>query len=410
MPRKARNTSRGSNLLLRKRMKERKYADALQMHQRDAHLSWRAIAKSMRCSSWELRKRWRRFTAAAAMAHPDALADACRDRRGGSNRVFTAGQEQVLASVVDAADPSMTHSGIQQAALAHFTAVQLEASGAAGLRSIRAFRASDGWVTGFKRRNRLSSHRTHPRQRLAQPLPAEEQENLILQFVHDVRTAIDEYGANRVLNMDETPVPKNDHPISGVVRTGSDGGARATSSAANKLNITHFPTVTAAGNKLQLCAIIKGKTARSLKKITEGASADVRRVRLYLSHKGWANSAVIVQWLRDVVAPHLHGEAGALVMDDYGAHWTEEVQAAAAAMHLQLIRVPPGLTSMYQPLDTGINGPMTKIRQRLWLEARAARPDTLDNDQNAVERCSRAYQKISKDAIISAWRKAYLVD
>jgi len=194
------------------------------------------------------------------------------------------------------------------------------------------------------------------------------------------------------------------------VHTGSKFAARTKTDSGNRLNITHFPTISAAGNHLQLCAILKGKTERTLKKIRTDASPAVQRVRLYYSLSGWTNAAIIVRWLHDVIAPYTHGNPAALILDDYNAHWTEEVCAAAAAMQLQLIKVPPGFTSEYQPLDAKFNGPMVKAREKLWSENKRKFPDKSDTEQAAVERAEIAYEAIGKVATIDAWKAAYLVD
>jgi hypothetical protein len=342
---------------------------------------------------------------------PDPFSNATLDRRGGHNRTFTRAQEQVLREIVLAAPTAMTHNQIRGAALDLHHSAHLAASHHP--RSSRrdvTFKASTRFVTQFKRRNRLSSHRSSLKFLSHTIIDPVAQEHTILEFVNDVRIAIDAHGKDRVFNMDETPVPKCDYPTTGVVATASGRAAHVRTTSGNRLNVTHFPTITASGRHLQLCAIIKGKTDRSLRKIQIGASATVQRVRLYTSSKGWMNASIMIRYFHDVLQPILAGRPGALVMDDYHAHWTDEVQAAAAAMNLQLIKVPPGLTCDYQPLDVRFNGPLTKARQRIWLQERIRDPDQKDSEQKAVERCQTAYEGISKKSTMDAWRKAYLVD
>ncbi len=194
------------------------------------------------------------------------------------------------------------------------------------------------------------------------------------------------------------------------MRTGSDGPARIKTAFLTRRNITTFPCIAADGTKLQLCAILKGLTERCTRKITEGASAAVRAVRLYYSHKGWMTVPIMLAWFRDVLAPYLHGQPGTLLLDRYGCHWTDEVQAAAEEMGLRLIEVPGGCTSILQPLDVCFNGPMLKARQRIWREEKVARPDADDSFQAAVDRTQRAYAGMSQAATRDAWRKAQLID
>ena len=152
----------------------------------------------------------------------------------------------------------------------------------------------------FKRRNHLSSHRRSLKYVSQSALDPIEQEHTILTYVHEARDAIDKYGARNTLNMDETPVPKCEHPITGIVETNSGRAAECKTDAGNRLNVTHFPCISASGKKLQMCAIIKGKTPRTLKKIVVGASPAVSRVRLYYSQSGWINAGIVIRWLEDV--------------------------------------------------------------------------------------------------------------
>ncbi len=111
-----------------------------------------------------------------------------------------------------------------------------------------------------------------------------------------------------------------------------------------------------------------------------------------------------------MLAPYIHGAPAALLLDDYPAHWTDEVHAAAAAMKLQLIKVPPKQTIEYQPLDVCYHGPMSKLRQRLWKENRQLFPDAEDTNKAAAERAQLAYQAMSRKAGVNAFRKAFIVD
>jgi hypothetical protein len=117
-----------------------------------------------------------------------------------------------------------------------------------------------------------------------------------------------------------------------------------------------------------------------------------------------------IRWLKDVILPYTEGKPAALVLDDFSAHWVPEVRAAAAGMNLELIQVPTGLTWQYQPLDAGIFGPMTKIRQRMWREEKTIMPDSRDTEQAAIHRTQTAYSSFSRKSIVHSWQKCYLID
>jgi DDE superfamily endonuclease len=409
MPKQARNTKRGSTVVHAKQLVQRQLEAALAEHAAAPALPLTQLARHHGVSYHMLWRAWRKYAAALAAGDADAMSDAAVNHRGGHNRTFTPLQESVLRDCVLAAAPAMGHQQIREAALQ----LAADVGGAGhrhGLRHRRAFTASHGFVSAFKQRNRLSSHRcallhVSDREHAARDIDAE-----CLDYVLAVQGAVDAYGAAMVLHMDETPSQMCDMPVTAVVRTGVKEPARIQTSFLTKHNITTFPCISAAGNKLQLCAIVKGKTDRSLRKITEGASAALRTVCLYKSVKGWMTTDIMVQWLRDVVLPYTGGAPAALLLDRYGCHWTREVRIAAADMNLALIQVPGGCTSVLQPLDVGFNGPMLKARQRIWRENQLRRPFLPDTYQAAVERTQLAYESMSKHLTWAAWQKAQWIN
>jgi len=148
-----------------------------------------------------------------------------------------------------------------------------------------------------------------------------------------------------------------------VVATGSKQAAKVATSAKVPTHFTTFPTISAAGDKLPLCAVLRGKTPRCLKKVQEGASADVKKVHLYYSGRGWMNEGVMVLYFRDILLPYTHCRPAALIVDCFQAHWTPAIRDTAAAMTLQLIQVPGGCTAELQPLDASFNGPLLMKRK-----------------------------------------------
>jgi len=410
MPRKSRNTKRGAIVQTRKRKAQHKWGELLRAKVALPSLSLRSLALRHGVCSRALQARWRRYSRAAAAGDEDAITTASSNNRGGHNRAFTEQQEAVLAAQIKAGNPALTHTAIQGAALSLKRSIRIADGGRGlGLRRQREFHASNGFITDFKRRNRLSSHVMRPRKATA-AADLVQQQNDVMQFVHDAREAADAYGKRLVLNMDETPVPKVEHPHSGVVATASGLAAPCSTTAGNRLNTTCFCCISAAGDKLPMGVVLRGKTQRVVNNLLRDAPAAVHRARFYFSKSGWVNAGIIIRWLHDVVRPFTGGEPAALLLDDYTAHWTEEVEDCAYAMDLQLIHVPPKQTIEYQPLDVCYHGPMVKRRQQLWATARSLFPDTADSKQASVERAVLAYESMSRKAGVDAFRKAYVVD
>jgi len=409
MPKHARNTKRGSRVSHAAQLVQRSVEAAIAQHNARPAIPLKSLAAHHGLSYEVLKRRMRKYHAAERAGDAAGMADASRSHRGGHNRTFTREQEGLLKDTVLAAAPAMGHQQIKEAALQLARDVRV-AGHARELRHHRAFTASDGSVSALKQRNQLSSHRCATLPISERELSRRDVETECFHFCLLVRGAIEEYGAARVLNMDETPTSVVDMPVTAVVRTGSKQPARIKTEFLNKYNVTTFPCIAANGTKLPLCAVIKGKTERCLKKIKDGASLATRRVRLYTSVKGWMTTAIMQKWLEEVVAEYTHEEPSALLLDRYPCHWAPEVVALAASLNIRLIQVPGGCTSTLQPLDVSFNGPMLKARQRIWRETRLRRPWQADTYQAAVERTQLAYQSMSRRLTRSAWTKAGIVD
>ena len=410
MPKQARNTKRGSHVRHAAEQVQQAVEAAIAARAANPALALTLLASQHGCPYFVLWRRWKRYAAARDAGDIAGMVEASVSHRGGHNRAFTLAQEAVLRESVLAAAPAMGAEQIREAALQLHRDAEVAAGLARGVRARRRFSASNGFITDFKRRNRLSSHRTALYHVSQHEMAGRDIEAESLAYVTEVRSAVLAYGERMVFNMDETPVSLLDVPTTGIVRTGSKLAARLTTTENTGTKITTFPCITAAGDKLQMCAIIKGKTARSLRKITDGASPAIRSVRLFTSQSGWVHEAIMLQWLRDVVLPHTGGRPAALILDSFRAHWTYAVRVAAMRMQLELIQVPPGCTATLQPLDVSFNGPMLKARQAIWLKHKLAFPEGRDSQQRAVERAQLAYASISKAATRSAWSKASLID
>jgi hypothetical protein len=412
MPRKPRNTKRGSEVLARRKRKEASIHAALTaLAAGGERVTVVSVAKQHALDYYGLCRRWRRYKTARDLTGSvpdDVLAELHRDGRGGHNRTFTTTQELELRDIVARAEPAMGHQQIVDAALQLRQQFDVEA-GLRRTRTRRPFRASDGFVTDFKRRQRLSSHRSSVVKTSKAALLGRDLEEETFHFLCSVRMAIVDFGPHLVMNMDETPVKVCDAPLTGVVPTGC--GHNATIRTAPHANqITSLPCITAGGDSLPLTVIVRGKTARSLQKISAGNPDWIRRVHLLYSQKGWSTRQTMWDWLWNVVLPYTKGRPAALILDSYAIHFTDEFISAARLLRILVIQVPAGLTSTLQPLDVCFNGPMLKARQRIWREMKQINPFLEDSPQNAVARAARAYDDMPNDMPQMAFRKCGLID
>ena len=239
MPKQARNTKRGSRVVHAKQLVQRQLEAALAQHAAAPALPLTELARRHGVSYHMLWRAWKKYATALAAGDADAMSDAAVSHRGGHNRTFTPLQESVLRDCVLAAAPAMGHQQIREAALQLAADVGV-AGFRHGLRHRRAFTASDGFVSAFKQRNRLSSHRcallrVSDREHAARDIDAE-----CLDYVLTVQGAVDAYGAALVLNMDETPSQMCDMPVTAVVRTGVKEPARIKTSLPHQAQHHHL--------------------------------------------------------------------------------------------------------------------------------------------------------------------------
>lgn len=208
----------------------------------------------------------------------------------------------------------------------------------------------------------------------------------------------------------QTPVSLVEAPRTGITQTGSGQPAVALVTTGDRSYLTLCPTITANGVKLRMAAVIKGKTPRTLKKITSGAIEVSNKVQLYYSETGKMNTGVMLLFLREIIAPYTAGRSAAILLDAYSSHHSDEVVEQAEKLNLQIIQVPKCLTSTLQPLDVNFNGPMAAVRTKIWREMKRMDPEYKDSAQHSVERAQRAYEAMSPEQVRAGWQEAFLVD
>ena len=94
-------------------------------------------------------------------------------------------------------------------------------------------------------------------------------------------------------------------------------------------------------------------------------------------------------------------------MDSFKAHITEIVQEKLNSINCELIIVPSGMTSVYQPLDIGIFGIVKPKLEILWCaEQRNLRHTTGKTLVDNIIRFEDAYAELTKDHVKKRWKKA----
>ena len=150
---------------------------------------------------------------------------------------------------------------------------------------------------------------------------------------------------------------------------------------------------------MPLWVIAKGKTSRCEKKF--GKSNE----NLIFAHteSGWSNEEILIQYL-EWIHEKCNKEPCALVWDIFPAHQAECVVTKAKELKIELLFVPAGGTSQYQPLDVKVFGEL-KSRARKKFEHLAFEKQTRNiTYEESISILVESWLSISQENIEEAWK------
>jgi hypothetical protein len=135
--------------------------------------------------------------------------------------------------------------------------------------------------------------------------------------------------------------------------------------------------------------IAKGKTSRCLSRFRSVSHSSI--IPAY-SNKGWTTSTTWLQLINDIILPHLNNQPGVIVCDVYGVHKTATVTSWCEERNIEVLYVPPGLTSTRQPLDVKVFGPLKSVITKMWGDARINDPLAIPQIEQVIPMFRHAYQ------------------
>lgn len=217
-------------------------------------------------------------------------------------------------------------------------------------------------------------------------------------FIFAVKNAIEFYGLHLVFNMDETACELADTPNSSWGDKGSEQRNVIFSQKSEKNQLTSIPTISAAGDILPFAWISKGLTDLAIRRAKLPKS-----IISFSSPKGWTNEEVMCQYIEKIIFPYTKGTPCALLVDSYGAHWTEMARKVAWNHNVDLIEVPRGQTASLQPLDISFNSEFKRNRQSLYIDSIRMSSDDSESIRNVVLRCEKACFSVCKNTVLRGW-------
>jgi hypothetical protein len=369
--------------------------------------SSRSIASDYHLSNVTLSRKYKRYCSIKGqdLSVNEVITEL--DRSGQHCRVFTAKEERCLADMIRAlagTETEFIHSDlVRTTAAAYWKLLHPQHTRS---QKYEEFNGSDGWISGFKNRQGFAIRCFRPKRKVTE-VTASRKDAALVEYSCLVREAIAKYGADRVVNMDETPVKPVDCPK----KIWCDRGSKSPKFRVKgnpRLNFTFLPCVTASGHLLPLSFIGHGTTRECI----DNMGPLPPTVHTYFSKSGWVNEDIMMLWINDVLVPwvgfrlrEVGQNTAALVIDTYGAHTTQRVIEYLDSIGVELIVVPKGTTDEAQPLDINVMGPFKKKRQALWMKALLMSPDRANTAAATVERTLQSYLDITIETVLVGWRQ-----
>ena len=207
--------------------------------------------------------------------------------------------------------------------------LQLQAGGL----STGSFKASNGWLTSFKKRHALS---TRQGTSIGQKLPKDSEEK-VTRFQKFLIDQFDNhhYELCDVFNMDETPM-KFDMVGSRTLETTGANTVLIRTNGAEKRGFTAILTVAADGTKLPPTVIFKG---------VRDPKVNVPGCHVFVQRKGYIDEPGCLAWVARTFPVQNSGRRRLLVWDSCRVHLTQAVREALAVRDIDVAVIPGGLST-----------------------------------------------------------------
>ena len=237
------------------------------------------------------------------------------------------------------------------------------------------FKFSPGWFDRFKARNNLSYRRST---NVAQTKPTDMEDkirafHLEIRRVAALKYSVEPLGKFQVCtiaNVDQTPLPFTFNSGQGYNKKGDKTVChRGAASGLDKCQCTVQLTIFADGEaRVPPLLIFRGKGLRISQ--AEKSKYD-RRVRVQFQENAWCDEDRMLHWVNHMwkcpFSPNAE-KPKLLISDVHKAQKTAKVLNALEACKTTVVFVPPGCTSLVQPLDVVVNAKFKQTVDRLQTE------------------------------------------
>lgn len=277
------------------------------------------------------------------------------------------------------------------------------------------FKASKGWIYYYKKRWNLSTRRaSYCRISIKNNIL---QSNIFIEKCAEIKNKINK---QFIFNVDETFWRLINGSIQVIGKIGTEN-RKVITHIDNKSGFTSIFIISAAGSFLKPIIVMKGKTNRCLiKTCLDDDSLAYQK----FSTNGWVSKDIMLFILKNIHNIS-KGNPSALIMDAYSIHKLDCVKNTAAKLNIQLLYVPVGThcglalfdlhfqcksnrdtTSIHQPLDVGINGPIKSISKRVNKEMLLMDPYKIQTIKDSIKVLIESKTLIKTEIVINSFNKA----
>lgn len=276
------------------------------------------------------------------------------------------------------------------------------------------FVCCDGWILKFMKRHGLSSQLVskHCLITSKKKRDVQEKEAMINKYLKEYQDFIEHNGSIHVYNFDETSfinsqgirtvAPKRTRHKNKLLDLSTIKPCLDQPKIINQLSsnqrVTIGVIVSKNGQRLKPIINVKGITSRCLKKYQICSPSDYV---LTYTKSSWFHQETMHNVLK-LIHQQTGGQKALCIWDCYKPHQQISVIEMAQKLNIQLLTVPHGLTSLYQPLDYQFNGIFKQLMKSYWFGHRY-NEDTSNICHHMIETVVNSYYTISQQSIISSF-------
>jgi hypothetical protein len=256
---------------------------------------------------------------------------------------------------------------------------------------LHLFLCSNRWIGNFKKRNRILLRSVAGTEDTLQP-------DIIAKARDELKESLGTYDPRDIYNADESGLFYRQLPDKSLVLC----GVSCKEQTSAKDRVTILLCCSATGDKLKPLIIGSSSRPRALKNLREESIPCIYRA----NQSAWLTRMLFEEWLQGVNTAMISAKRKiCLILDNFSGHILQ-----TQFSNVRCVFLPPGMTSVLQPLDCGIiRSFKAKYKQFLALHFLNEERDNRNrraNIREAIEFASKAWEGVTSVTIKNCWHHA----